>query len=86
MSARTKGRQRTEKLTLRFTPATKRRIEAAADVENKSVTAYVLDSALAAADTLLSDRRTFYLNTEQWEAFMEALDAPPAIMNGSSVC
>jgi uncharacterized protein (DUF1778 family) len=77
MSARNKGRQRTEKLILRLAPATKRRIEAAADVENKSVTAYVLDSALAAADMLLPDRRTFYLNTEQWKAFMEALDAPP---------
>ncbi|HEY6832756.1 MAG TPA: DUF1778 domain-containing protein [Pseudolabrys sp.] len=77
MSARTKGRQRTEKLTLRLAPATKRKIEAAADVQNKSVTAYVLDSALAAADTLLADRSTFYLNTEQWKAFMEALDAPP---------
>jgi uncharacterized protein (DUF1778 family) len=73
MSARNKGRQRTEKLTLRLAPAIKRRIEAAADVENKSVTAYVLDSALAAADMLLPDRRISYLNTEQWKG----LDAPP---------
>jgi uncharacterized protein (DUF1778 family) len=41
------------------------------------VTAYVLDSALAAADMLLPDRRTFYLNTKQWKPFIETLDAPP---------
>ena len=41
------------------------------------MTAYVLDSALAAADMLLPDRRISYLNTEQWKGFIETLDAPP---------
>jgi uncharacterized protein (DUF1778 family) len=76
-SARAKRSTRSEKLDLRLTPAAKRRIEAAADVQNKSLTEFVLDSALSTADALLADRRTFHLNAEQWKAFMEALDAPP---------
>lgn len=76
-SARAKRATRSEKLDLRLTPAAKQRIQAAADVQNKSVTEFVLDSALSTADALLADRRTFYLNAEQWKAFMEALDAPP---------
>lgn len=76
-SARAKRATRSEKLDLRLTPAAKRRIEAAADVQNKSVTEFVLDSALSTADALLADRRTFYLDAGQWKAFMEALDAPP---------
>lgn len=76
-NVRAKRPNRTEKLDLRLTLAAKQRIEAAADVQNKSVTEFVLDSALNTADALLADRRHFHLNAEQWKAFMEALDAPP---------
>jgi len=76
-SARAKRTIRTEKLDLRLTTAAKRRIKAAAEVQNKSLSEFVLDSALNTADALLADRRTFNLNAEQWKAFMEALDAPP---------
>ena len=76
-SARAKRATRSEKLDLRLTPAAKQRIQAAADVQNKSVTEFVLESALNTADALLADRHTVHLNAEQWKAFMEALDAPP---------
>jgi uncharacterized protein (DUF1778 family) len=76
-SVRRKHENSTEKLDLRLTPAAKRRIEAAADVENKSVTEFVLESALGSADALLADRRVFNLNADQWKGFVEALDAPP---------
>ena len=76
-SGRTKRAIRTEKLDLRLTRAAKARIQAAAEVQNKSVTEFVLDSALNTADSLLADQRTINLNAEQWKAFMEALDAPP---------
>ncbi len=76
-SGRTKRATRTEKLDLRLTSVAKARIQAAADVQNKSVTEFVLDSALNTADALLSDRRVLNLNAEQWKAFTEALDAPP---------
>jgi uncharacterized protein (DUF1778 family) len=43
----------------------------------RSVSDFVLESALARAEETLTDRRHFGLNAEQWEAFMAALEAPP---------
>ena len=68
---------RTEKLDLRLTPAAKRALRAGAAVTHRSVSEFVLESALARADEALADRRTFGLNAAQWKAFMAALDAPP---------
>lgn len=68
---------RSEKLDLRLTPDAKRALQAAANVARRSVSEFVLESALARADEALADRRTFVLNAAQWKAFMAALDAPP---------
>src|SRR5580704_15742726 len=48
----------------------------AAAVAHRSVSEFVLESALARADEALADRRTFGLNATQWKAFMAALEAP----------
>lgn len=74
MPART---TRSEKLDLRVTRDAKRALRAAAAVTHRSVSEFVLESALARADEALADRRTFGLNAMQWKAFMAALDAPP---------
>ncbi|MEZ4530266.1 MAG: DUF1778 domain-containing protein [Thermomicrobiales bacterium] len=71
---------RSEKLDLRLTPEDKRKLIAAAELEHRSVSDFVLRSALDRADDTLPDRRYFGLNAEQWEAFMEALDAPPRVI------
>ncbi len=68
---------RSEKLDLRLTPDAKRALQAAANVARRSVSEFVLESALARADEALADRRNFVLNPAQWKAFMAALDAPP---------
>ncbi len=68
---------RTEKLDLRLTRDAKRALQAAASVSRRSVSQFVLESALSRADEALSDRRTFGLNATQWKAFLAALDAPP---------
>ena len=68
---------RSEKLDLRLTPEAKRVLHAAAQATRRSVSDFVLESALARAEEALPDRRHFRLDTEQWEAFMAALDAPP---------
>jgi len=68
---------RTEKLDLRLTPSAKRTLEVAASASRRSLSAFVLESALARADETLADRRTFTLNADQWRAFVNALDAPP---------
>jgi uncharacterized protein (DUF1778 family) len=68
---------RSQKLDLRLTPSAKRALQAAAAVAHRSVSEFVLESALARADDTLADRRNFGLNLTQWKAFMAALDAPP---------
>jgi uncharacterized protein (DUF1778 family) len=68
---------RSEKLDLRLTRNAKRALQAAAAVSHRSVSEFVLESALARADETLADRRNFHLNAAQWKAFMAALDAPP---------
>ena len=74
MPART---TRTEKLDLRLTPHAKRALQAAATASHRSVSEFVLQSALARADEALADRRSFRLDASQWKAFQAALDAPP---------
>lgn len=68
---------RNEKLDLRLTPSAKRVLQTAALVANKSVSEFVLESALARAEETLPDRRRFGLTTDQWEAFQAALAARP---------
>lgn len=68
---------RTEKLDLRLTPKAKRALRSAAEASHKSLSEFVLESALARADTVLADRQIFRLDAKQWAAFTAALDAPP---------
>lgn len=68
---------RTEKLDLRLTPAAKRALVAAAAADRRSLSEFVLDSALSRAEETLAHRRHFGLNAENWGVFMAALDAEP---------
>ena len=68
---------RTEKLDLRLTPSAKRTLQTAALAAQRSVSEFVLESALARAEETLPDRRKFGLNAAQWRAFQKALDASP---------
>jgi uncharacterized protein (DUF1778 family) len=68
---------RTQKLDLRLTPAAKLLLRDAASAAQRSISEFVLESALARAEETLADRRRFGLDAERWAAFMAALDAPP---------
>ena len=68
---------RNEKLDLRVTRADKRALQAAAAAARRSVSQFVLESALARAEEALANRTQFALQGAQWNAFMAALDAPP---------
>jgi len=70
------GEKRSEKLDLRLTPAAKQTLQQAAAAADRSLTDFVLDSALARAAETLADRQLFNLGPERWEAFLAALDAP----------
>jgi len=66
---------RSEKLDLRLTPAAKQALVAAAAADRRSVSEFVLDSALARAEETLAMRRHFGLDASKWDEFMQALDA-----------
>jgi len=72
-----RSQARTEKLDLRLTPAAKEMLQEAASANSRSVSEFVLESALARAEETLPDRRRFGLDAERWSAFQAALDAPP---------
>ena len=56
---------RTEKLDLRLTPKAKRVLQSAATATKRSVSEFVLESALARAEETLPDRRRFGLDAQQ---------------------
>ena len=69
--------QKSERIHIRTTPNVKRLLQEAAAVPNKTVTEFLLDSALTKAAEVLANRRLFLLDDKQWQEFMAALDAPP---------
>jgi uncharacterized protein (DUF1778 family) len=68
---------RTTKLDLRLSPDAKQALTEAARVTHRSVSQFVLESALARADETLVERQRFELDADHWAAFMAALDASP---------
>ena len=72
--------RRSEKLDIRLTPQAKSRLVAAAETVQRSVSDFVLTSALERADETLADRRAISLDAPVWAKFLAALDAPPRAM------
>ena len=68
---------RSEKLDLRLTKSAKQTLQAAAAAASKSMSDFVLESALSEAEERLADRRVFTLEANAWYSFVAALDAPP---------
>lgn len=73
---RSSAKRRDDRLEVRLTPKAKSILKQAADVEDKTVSAFVLDKSLEAAAETLADRRDFRLSAKQYDAFVAALDAP----------
>jgi uncharacterized protein (DUF1778 family) len=71
---------KSERIDIRTTPRVKRTLQDAATVSSKTVSEFLLDSALTKAAEVLADRRLFLLDDAQWDDFMAALDAPPPPM------
>ena len=68
--------RRTEKMDLRLTVTAKQTLQSAAAASHKTLSEFVLESALSRADNVLAERQTFKLDASRWQAFQEALDAP----------
>jgi uncharacterized protein (DUF1778 family) len=69
-------RTKSERIDVRTTPAVKKILQEAAAASHKSVSDFVLEKALIAADEALANRRFFELSAEKWAEFQEALDRP----------
>ncbi|HYW63000.1 MAG TPA: DUF1778 domain-containing protein [Bradyrhizobium sp.] len=63
---------------IRATAPVKQLIESAAASVGKTLSEFVLDSARQHATDVLLDQRLFVLDPEKYEAFVAALDNPPA--------
>lgn len=73
---RTVEQGKSERIDVRTTPLAKATLQQAAAVSGKTVSEFLLEQGLAAAEIALADRRAFALDEERWQAFLEALDNP----------
>lgn len=76
MSTPPKREARESRINLRASMRQEQLIRAAAAACDKTLTDFVLDSAVTCAEQLLADRRYFLLSEEQWEDFVRLIDAP----------
>jgi uncharacterized protein (DUF1778 family) len=65
-------------INLRIEARTRDLIDEAAAVLGKTRTEFMIDSARALAIDVLLDQRLFVLDGKRYEAFVQALDNPPA--------
>ena len=69
---------RTERINLRLSGSAKQRIERAASVEGKTVSAFIVACALEHAERTIDRHDTLVLTSEDAMRFFHALDNPPA--------
>lgn len=65
-------------INLRIETQTRRLIDDAAAVLGKTRTEFMIDSARSLAIDVLLDQRLFVLDSARYDAFVHALDSPPA--------
>jgi len=65
-----------EDIVVRTTPSIRVLLERAARVSHKSLSEFLLEAGIKAAEEVLVDRRLFRLDAAAWEAFQDALDRP----------
>ena len=73
MSTETKG-----SINLRIESHTRQLIDDAAAILGKTRTEFMIDSARSLAIDVLLDQRLFVLDSDRYDAFIHALDNPPA--------
>ncbi len=69
-------RAKAESLSLRVDAQTRFMIDRAAEVLGQTRTEFMLSTARSRATEILLNQRLFVLNTSDWTAFVDALDAP----------
>jgi len=69
--------QRPDRINLRLSPQAKRRLERAAAYSEKTLTDFVVGTALQKADTILQEQEIITLTSDEWEQFHLLLLNPP---------
>lgn len=67
---------KTERIDVRANVTVKQLLQDAARACHKSVSEFLLDAGVTAANQTLADRHRFELDETQWRAFQQALDRP----------
>lgn len=68
--------QKVARIDIRTSQNAKAFLQEAAAINHKSITEFLLEHGLKAAEHVLADKRIFMLNDKQWKLFSEALDRP----------
>jgi uncharacterized protein (DUF1778 family) len=67
---------KSERIDVRASGSVKQLLQEAARASHKSVSEFLLDAGITAANHALADRRRFVLGDAQWEAFQQVLALP----------
>ena len=67
---------REERINLRASSRQEQLLRHAAAATDKTMTDFILESAVTEAERILADRRWFLLDDEKWDEFQRLLDAP----------
>jgi uncharacterized protein (DUF1778 family) len=70
------SQNRNERINLRVKTSTKRLLTRAADFEGKTISHFILTSALKRAEETVQEHQMMTLNTKNSRAFFDALAAP----------
>jgi uncharacterized protein (DUF1778 family) len=76
---RVMGIPATERLEMRLRPEASRYLREAAELEQTSVSRFLLDAGLARADEVIAAHRTWTVPVVIFDELIGALDAPPVI-------
>ncbi len=69
---------RSTQVNIRVEPGQLALIDYAAETLGKNRSAFMLDTAISTAESVLLDKRLFAVDDETYDRFMVRLDAPPA--------
>lgn len=75
--SKTRSAPRVSRLSIRASAVQKRVIAQAARINEVTMSEFVLEQSLAAAQQVIADQAQFTLPRKQWKQFCAALDAPP---------
>ncbi|WP_380169627.1 DUF1778 domain-containing protein [Jannaschia sp. R86511] len=72
----TKAATKDQRANIRMTSRQDQVLRSAAAATDRTVTDFIVDSAVERAERILADRRWFFATPEQWDEFNRLLEAP----------